>query len=217
MDTPVCRTWPSSWLIAAASLIGLIGSTSAQTPDATRDMNVLKTTGGLAWMRDTIWVQKRPMPLDVHFAIEKDLIRTDPPYSKGRILTLETAPGDPGVAFVAGDAIVTGSKGESWPIARAIFDATYAPTPGGRSGADGTFVKKPLPVLAVQMNEPFSVTASWGKLVGNQGDWLVQYDDTAQDFGIVAADIFEQTYERLIPTPALQARMETLRLSTPKR
>src|SRR4030095_14717175 len=156
MDSRTCRAWLSSWLIAAASLIGLIGSTSAQTLGATRDMNDLKTTGGLAWMRDTIWAQKRPMPLDVHFVVEKDLTRTDPPYSKGRILTLETAPGDPGVAFVAGDAIVTGSKGESWPIARAIFDATYAPTPGGRAGADGTFVKKPLPLPAVQIKQHFA-------------------------------------------------------------
>ncbi len=218
MGTSFSRAWILRMLIIAAPWIGILVSTpSAQAPGGVRDMNDLKTTGGLASMRDPTWVQKRPVPLDVHFAVEKDMTRTDRPYNRGRILTLETAPGDPGVAFVIGDAIVTGTKGETWPIARATFEATYAATPGGRSGVDGKFVKKPTPVLAVQMNEPFSVTASWGLLEGKAGDWLVQYDEAGQDFGIVADDIFEKTYERLRPTPELQAKLETMRRNVQRR
>ena len=106
-------------------------------------MDYLKTEGGLASLPSPIWVQKRPIPLAVHFAVTKDLSRTDAPYNKGHIRTRETAAGDPGVAFKVTDAIMTGTKGETWPIARATFEATYSPVAGGRMGHDGKFFKRP--------------------------------------------------------------------------
>jgi hypothetical protein len=66
------------------------------------------------------------------------------------------------------------------------------------------------------MKEPFAVTASWGRLEGKPGDWLVQYDEVGKDFGIVGEAIFEQTYERLTVTPDLRARLDAMRARVPK-
>ena len=176
-----------------------------------RNMDYLKTAGGLPSMPSVRWVQKQPEPLDVHFAVERDTSRTDPPYNRGHILTRETPRGDPGVRFQAGDAVMTGPSGESWPIARATFESTYSAVSGGRMGQDSKFFKKPLPVLAVQMTEPFTVTASWGHLEGKGGDWIVQYDEAGLDFGIVGSALFERTYQRLLMTPELQAKLAALR------
>jgi PGDYG protein len=186
-------------------------------PAAARDMDYLKAEGGLASLPSPVSVQKRPVPLAVHFAVTEDLSRTDTPYNKGRIRTRETAAGDPAVAFKVGDAIVTGTKGESWPIARATFEATYSPVESSRMGHDGKFFKKPLPVLGVQMKESFAVTASWGRLQGKSGEWLVQYDEAGKDFGIVGEALFQETYERLPVTPELRARLDTMRARAPKR
>jgi hypothetical protein len=179
-------------------------------------MDALKARGGLASLPSPMWVQKRDVAVDVHFATERDLSRTNHPYNNGHIQTRETPPGDAGVAFTARDAILTGAAKESWPIARASFERTYAPADGGRMGRDGKFFKKPVPLLGVQMTEPFTVTASWGRLEGKPGDWLVQYDDDGKDFGIVGQSIFEQTYERLAVTPDLRARLEVMRARVPK-
>ena len=84
-------------------------------------------------------------------------------------------------------------------------------------GQDGKFFKKPLPVLGVQMHEPFTVTASWGKLEGQSGDWLIQYDEAGRDFGIVGQAIFERTYRRLPMTTELQANLAAMRARVPKR
>jgi hypothetical protein len=204
--------------VASAAMIACLSTAgswlAAQQPTAgasPRDMDVLKTRGGLASLASPVWVQKRPIPLDVHFAVDRDLVRTDPPYNKGHIRGRETPAGTAGVAFKAGDAILTGSEMESWPIARSTFETTYAPTEGSRMGQDGKFFKKALPVLGLQMSEPFAVTASWGRLEGKPGDWLVQYDEAGKDFGIVGEAIFNETYERLTVTTALAARLEAMR------
>jgi hypothetical protein len=54
-------------------------------PAAARDMDYLKAEGGLASLPSPVSVQKRPVPLAVHFAVTEDLSRTDTPYNKGRI------------------------------------------------------------------------------------------------------------------------------------
>jgi hypothetical protein len=190
----------------------------ANSPASTalRGMDHLKTAGGLPSLPGARWVQKEPEPLSVHFAQQRDAARTDPPYNRGHVVTRETPKGDSGVRFKQGDAIVTGTSGESWPIARATFATTYSPVAGGRIGRDGKFFKKPLPVLGVQMSEPFTVMASWGKLEGKSGDWLIQYDEAGRDFGIVGEAIFEKTYRKLPTTPELQAKLAAMRARTAK-
>ena len=216
------RHSPSNAGLFSVMLIGWIAiagpSLWAQQPrpgGTPRDMDALKTRGGLASVPSATWVQKRPIPVAVHFAVQSDMARTDDPYNKGHIRARETPAGDAGVAFKTGDAILTGTAGESWPIAKAVFEATYAPAEGSRMGQDGKFFKKPLPVLAVQITEPFAVTASWGRLEGKPGDWLVQYDEVGRDFGIVDQVLFEQTYDRLTVTPEVRARLNAMRARVP--
>jgi PGDYG protein len=206
-------------VVMALSIPVIIGETPAE-PAAqqtrARNMDVLKARGGLASLPSPVWIQKRSIPVEVHFATQADLTRTDPPYNKGHIRTRETREGSAGVAFKAGDAVLTGAAAESWPIARATFVRTYAPDQGSRMGQDGKFVKNPEPVLGVQMHEPFTVTASWGRLEGKPGDWLVQYDDAGKDFGILDQGIFRQTYERLTVTPDLRAKLDAMRARVPR-
>lgn len=57
------------------------------------------------------------------------------------------------------------------------------------------YVKKPIPIFAVRMDEPFTVDTLEGTMQGKAGDYLVtgirgeQYP--------CAADIFEESYEEV--------------------
>lgn len=101
------------------------------------------------------------------------------------------------VSYQTGDAILTGIKGESWPVQRAKFLKNYIPDGEIQPGESGDYVKKPLTVWALQLEEPCTVRVGWqaDPLRGEVGDWLVQYGD--RDFGIVNADVFSVTYESL--------------------
>lgn len=121
-------------------------------------------------------VMKLPIPLKAEFAKEDGVCRTkegDQPYSKG-------------------DAIMTGTKGEQWPIPRESFDETYEAT-----DVEGMYAKKALPIPGMQMDVEFTVNVPWSNepLVGKQGDWLVQYGPG--DHGIVSQEIFAETYKVL--------------------
>lgn len=161
------------------------------------DLNWLKEAGGIVNAKGVLNVEKKPIPLSVHFARMADMKRTDFPYNNGRITTAETREGAEGVSFLPGDAIMTGTRGECWPIEREKFEKTYSPVPGAAHGTDGSFFKSAGPVLAVQLAVPFSISASWGELSGKPGDWLVQYDDAGKSFGIVDRGIFQETYNKL--------------------
>jgi hypothetical protein len=126
-------------------------------------------------------VRKRVIPMSVTFAV-----------APGRLQTLEGP-----VPYKAGDAIMTGVKGEHWPVERHRFLERYEPSPGTNSGEDGTYTRRPEDVLAVQLtskDEPMEITTqSGGQLTAREGDWLVQY--APGDFGVVDPEIFEETYE----------------------
>lgn len=138
----------------------------------------------------TTWPQacratKLPLPVQVDFAPDA-----------GVCVTLEGP-----VSHAAGDAILTGVRGEHWPVARARFEQTYEAAPGTAAGQPGTYRKRPLAVMAVRLESAVAVTlgAGRGVLTAAPGDWLVQYGPG--DFGVVAADIFGQTY-RVVPAPS---------------
>lgn len=160
-----------------------------------RSMNYLNEhPDGILVLDGVRQARKRPIPLQVHFATQADLARTGGVFNAGRIRTNETAADDPGVRFAPGDAIVTGTRGEQWPIQRDKFEATYVPSEeGGAFGRDGLFHKVGGPVPVRRMEEPFTVTAPWGELTGRPGDYLVQYGPG--DFAIVDSDCFADTYE----------------------
>lgn len=99
--------------------------------------------------------------------------------------------------YQTGDAIITGCTGDRWSVDRHRFDAKYqavAPTQGGK---DGAYTAKPVPVLAKQINEPFTAARSAGRdvLRGEAGDWLMQYGPG--DFGVCGQSRFARVYQRV--------------------
>jgi hypothetical protein len=109
--------------------------------------------------------------------------------------TLATREGP--VSYSTGDALITGTEGERWPVGRQTFDVNYAPVPPTRPGKPGPYRKRPLVVWAKPMDDAFDVTLDGdrGTLRGRAGDWLVQY--APSDLSVVSADVFAQTYELL--------------------
>jgi hypothetical protein len=96
--------------------------------------------------------------------------------------------------YAAGDALITGSTGDHWSVTRTRFNTKYSPVEPTLMGNDGQYHNIPLPVLAIQMAEDFSVFRSSGGDVihGRSGDWLMQY--APGDHGIVAAAKFAKVY-----------------------
>ncbi len=95
----------------------------------------------------------------------------------------------------AGDAIVTGSSGEHWPVSRSRFSGRYRPVPPTLDGEDGRYMSVPNRVMAVRMKEPFEVVLVDGisRLQGHPGEWLIDYGDGS--LGVIAPTIFAATYK----------------------
>lgn len=96
-----------------------------------------------------------------------------------------------------GDALITGSTGDRWSVSRDRFDAKYIPVAPAEAGEDGRYRARPLPVLAKQMPEAFSIARSLGGdvLQGKAQDWVLQY--APGDFGIIENARFQRVYRRL--------------------
>ncbi len=123
--------------------------------------------------------QKKPIKLKVYFA-----------QSSGTIQTLEGS-----VMYQAGDALVTGTKNEQWPIERIKFEATYIPASEIKIGEDGWYLKKPMIVSAEQSTTKQAVKIKDGAVILNAhpGDWIVS--DGFSNRWVVEKDIFNETYE----------------------
>jgi hypothetical protein len=123
--------------------------------------------------------RKRPLIVQVEFAEEGCMVQT-----------MEGA-----VAAAPGDAIITGTAGERWPVSKARLDAAYRPAPPTVAGEAGAYETLPTEVMAVPMTGAFKVLLADGvsQLRGGSGDWLVDYGDGT--LGIVAAAIFPAIYE----------------------
>lgn len=126
-----------------------------------------------------VQARKRVRELDVEFAT-----------SASEVQTPEGA-----VRAAPGDAILTGSLGERWPVPRARFAEKYRPVPPTRAGSAGRYISVPIDILAVPMRESFEVLLTDGvsRLLGHPGDWLVDYGDGS--LGVVAQRIFAATYD----------------------
>ena len=98
--------------------------------------------------------------------------------------------------YQVGDAIITGCTGDRWSVDRYRFDAKYQAVAPTVDGQDGAYTAKPVPVLAKQINEPFTAARSAGRdvLKGEAGDWLMQYGPG--DFGVCGKSRFERVYKR---------------------
>ncbi len=56
-----------------------------------------------------------------------------------------------------------------------------------------TALKKPIPIVARKVSEPFTVETSEGTMSGKAGDWLMQ--GIAGELYICPAAVFEQSYD----------------------
>jgi len=129
--------------------------------------------------KGAVRARKRPVTLQVRFAREPGVCKT------------QEGP----VRYEAGDAILTGIHGETWPVPKEKFGQLYEPAAGTVAGEDGMYRKRPDEVWALQVREPFEVVLSGdrGTLQGKPGDWLVQY--APGDCAVVADDVFRKTCE----------------------
>jgi len=126
---------------------------------------------------DALRVRKKPLPVPVRFA------------RGGGICQTREGP----VPYRTNDAILTGVKGEQWPVERATFEQRYRPLFDGSMGMDGDYVKDPIDVLAVQMDDAMRIPMrAGGELHGRPGDWLLQY--APGDYGVISDSIFRDTY-----------------------
>jgi hypothetical protein len=125
--------------------------------------------------------RKREIEMQVEFAI-----------ADGTLMTREGP-----VIYAAGDALLTGSEDERWPVPRQRFDETYEPIAPLRPGKPGAYRKRPQVVWAKPMRETFTVELGDGRgtLRGNAGDWLLQY--APGDLSVVSTTVFAKTYELL--------------------
>lgn len=135
----------------------------------------------LARLPGVLEVRKLPQDFPVRFAPQAGIV--------------ETREGP--VPVAAGDAIVTGSAGEQWPVARERFAAKYQPLPPTELYADGAYRSVGLHARARQCAAPFRVMLADGRtsLQGQAGDWLLDYGDGS--LGIVAHPLFDALYEIL--------------------
>jgi hypothetical protein len=99
--------------------------------------------------------------------------------------------------YQAGDALITGSTGDRWSVSRSRFDTKYIPVAPVMAGKNGRYRSRPVPVLARQMAEAFTLARSSGGdvLQGLAHDWVLQY--APGDFGIVENARFQQVYRPL--------------------
>ncbi len=105
-------------------------------------------------------------------------------FSTGEVVqTLEGS-----VTARPGDAVLTGTRGECWPIQREKFLASY-------DISEGFCTKKLQIVEAERMTEAFSVRVGWSDqpIHGKAGDYRLTYGPG--DFGVVEASIFDETYQ----------------------
>ncbi|MDB5803738.1 MAG: hypothetical protein JWN73_1060 [Betaproteobacteria bacterium] len=101
--------------------------------------------------------------------------------------------------YAAGDALISGATAERWSVSRDRFDAKYVPEGSTVAGADGAYRARPVPVLARQMHEAFTLARSAGGdvLNGTAGDWVLQY--APGDYGVVAQVRFARVYRAQRP------------------
>jgi PGDYG protein len=126
-------------------------------------------------------------------------LRSDPdarPFVKHEIVNVVFAPAAGAITssvgtnrYRAGDALITGSNGDTWSVSRDRFTLRYEETEVAH-----TYRARRIVVLAKQLFEAFSIQRSAGGdwLQGAAGDWLMQY--APGDFGIVDAARFAGVY-----------------------
>lgn len=100
--------------------------------------------------------------------------------------TVETLEGP--VDYVTGHKIITGPKGEKYPVTPQKFAEYYD------DNKDGTATPKKIEKLAKLADHDGVIHTSWGDLNYTAGnDYIVRH--STGDYGAVKKDIFAQTYD----------------------
>jgi hypothetical protein len=100
--------------------------------------------------------------------------------------TIETLEGP--VNYLAGHKIMTGPKGEQYPITAEKFNTLYD------DNKDGTAIPKKIDKIAKLADHDGTLHTSWGDLSYTAGnDYIVRHG--TGDYGAVKKDIFAQTYD----------------------
>jgi hypothetical protein len=99
--------------------------------------------------------------------------------------------------YRVGDALITGSTGDSWSVSRDRFDAKYEAIAPLHHGADGRYRARAVTVWAKQMDTAFCIARRTGGdvLKGLARDWVLQYGPG--DYGVVENARFQQVYRRV--------------------
>lgn len=135
-------------------------------------LNILREGITDAWFHDAIEAYKNPIPVSYETA-EAD----------GTIETLEGP-----VAYKAGYKIITGPKGERYPIPPEKFAGLYD------DNGDGSATPKKIIKRAKLADHDGAVKTSWGETLNYTAgeDYIVQHGPG--DYGVVKRDIFAKTY-----------------------
>jgi hypothetical protein len=138
-------------------------------------INIVETMEGITddWFKTgSFETFKHPTPIHYKTAIEPG--------------TIETLEGP--VDYQAGHKIITGPKGEQYPVDLQKFSEYYD------DNKDGTATPKKIHKHAKLADHDGVVHASWGDLNYKAGeDYIVRHG--AGDYGVVKKDIFKQTYD----------------------
>lgn len=129
---------------------------------------------------------------DARTYVKNETVQVEFAKQPGELISLE-GPNK----YAIGDALITGSGGERWCVSRDRFDAKYEPLSPLKHGEDGAYRNKPVPVLAKQMQGPFTIARSTGGdvLQGKPQDWLMQY--APGDYGITENARFQKVYREV--------------------
>ena len=138
-------------------------------------INIVESMEGITddWFKNgSFETYKHPTPIHYKTAIHP-----------GTVDTLEGP-----VEYLAGHKIITGPKGEKYPVSPEKFADYYD------DNKDGTATPKKIFKLAKLADHDGVVHASWGDLNYKAGeDYIVRHGHS--DYGVVKKDIFAQTYE----------------------
>jgi hypothetical protein len=103
--------------------------------------------------------------------------------------TIQTLEGP--VKYPAGYYIMTGPKGEQYPISPEKFDELKDDL------GDGVCTPKKIIKLAKLADHSGTVNTSWGEKLHYNPDEDVIVKHGSNDYGVVKKDIFQQTYEKV--------------------
>jgi hypothetical protein len=128
---------------------------------------------------DDAWFKSGSFPTYKKLAVEHYEIAKQ----SGVVKTLEGP-----VKYEAGHYIMTGPKGEKYPISPEKFSALKD------DHGEGTCTPKKIPKIAKLADHDGVIHTSWGDLEYRTGeDYVVRHG--ANDYGAVKKDIFQQTYD----------------------